>query len=460
MNSSQQQATTTEAPAPHLRSQHQGHSANSASPWRWIPTVYIAEGLPYFAVNTLTVLMYTNMGIGLSDMAFFTGWLYLPWVVKPFWSPFVDLFKTKRWWTVTMQLLMAITLALVGFLLPTSFFFSSTLVLFWLTAFFSATHDIAADGYYMLELTPHQQASFVGVRSTFYRIASVLGQGGLVMLAGYLEKTTGDIPLAWSYVFLLLGVLFLAVSLYDSKFMPRTPTDKPVPGVTAHTIVRDFANTFATFFRKKHIVTAILFMLFYRLPEALCLKLVQPFMVAAKEAGGLGLSTADVGFANGTVGVIALLAGGVCGGLAIARNGLKHWLWPMALALTLPCAIYCWLAFTQTGDMTTICTLIAFEQFGYGFGFTAFMMYLIYFCRGENQTSHYAFCTAFMALGMMLPGMAAGWIHDRLQPLNLFATSGNQGYVNFFMFIMICCIATYTVCALVKIDPEFGKKRN
>lgn len=432
----------------------------SRSPWSWIPTVYIAEGLPYFAVNTLTVLMYTNLGIGLAEMAFYTGWLYLPWVVKPFWSPFVDLFKTKRWWTLTMQLLMAVALLLVGLSLTTSLFFGISLVLFWFTAFFSATHDIAADGYYMLELNPHEQASFVGVRSTFYRIASVLGQGGLVMLAGYLEKTTGNVPRAWSYVFLLLGALFLLISYYDSRVMPRTAKDHPMPGVTARTILKDFGNTFATFFRKRHIVSAILFMLFYRLPEAFCLKLVQPFMVAAREDGGLALSTADVGFANGTVGVIALLAGGICGGLAIARNGLKRWLWPMALALTVPCAIYCWLAMTQTANFTEICALIAIEQFGYGFGFTAFMMYLIYFCRGENQTSHYAFCTAFMALGMMIPGMAAGWIHDSLQHIHIVAAAGNQGYVNFFLFIMVCCIPTYAVCANLKIDPEFGRKSN
>lgn len=148
----------------------------SSSPWSWIPTLYVAEGLPYFAVNTLTVLMYVNMGVSIPEMAFFTGWLYLPWVIKPFWSPFVDLFKTKRLWVIAMQWLMAAAMAAIGFLLPTSFFFASTLVFFWLMAFFSATHDIAADGYYMLELSESDQAAYVGVRSTFYRIASVIGQ--------------------------------------------------------------------------------------------------------------------------------------------------------------------------------------------------------------------------------------------------------------------------------------------
>lgn len=436
----------------------QTHATRSQSPWLWIPTTYIAEGLPYFAVNTLTVLMYHNMGIGLAEMAFFTGWLYLPWVIKPFWSPFVDLFKTKRLWTVSMQFLIAFSLGAVGLLLPTPFFFTSTLIFFWLTAFFSATHDIAADGYYMIELSAHQQAAFVGVRSTFYRIASVFGQGVLVMLAGYLEQHYADVGTAWSVVFLLLGAIFLIIALYHTRFMPRSAEDRPVPGVTASTIIRDFANTFVTFFRKPHILSAILFMLLYRLPEAMCLKLVQPFLVSPRSEGGLALTTSQVGFVNGTVGVIALLAGGILGGIAISRGGLKRWLWPMALSLTLPCAFYCGLAMWQPDNFYLICAAVFIEQFGYGFGFTAFMLYLIYFSRGENRTSHYAFCTAFMALGMMLPGMAAGWMHNLFADLHLFGADGPQGYVNFFWWVMLCCIATFAVCMNVRIDPGFGKK--
>lgn len=428
------------------------------SPWWWIPTTYIAEGLPYFAVNTLSVLVYHKMGIGLAEMAFFTGWLYLPWVIKPFWSPFIDLFKTKRGWTIAMQFLMAITLASVGFFLPTSVFLTSTLIFFWLTAFFSATHDISADGYYMIELSAHEQAAYVGVRSTFYRIASLMGQGGLVMLAGYLEEKSGDVSQAWSWIFLLLGAVFLAIALYHTRFMPRAENDRPVPGVTVKTILRDFANTFVTFFRKPHILSAILFMLLYRLPEALCLKLVQPFLISPRSEGGLALSTYQLGFINGTVGVVALLAGGIIGGIAISRGGLKKWLWPMALTLTLPCLFYCGLAMFQPQSFTLICTAISIEQFGYGFGFTAFMLYLIYFSRGESKTSHYAFCTAFMALGMMLPGMAAGWLHNIFADYNIFGMAGPQGFVNFFWLVMLCCVATFSVCFCVKIDPHFGKK--
>ncbi|MDD6943195.1 MAG: MFS transporter [Muribaculaceae bacterium] len=429
------------------------------SPWRWIPTLYIAEGLPYFAVNTLTVLMYTNMGVGLKEMAFFTGWLYLPWVIKPFWSPFVDLIKTKRYWTIAMQIVMAVTMALVGLLLPTSGFFATTLICFWVMAFCSATHDIAADGYYMLELEEHEQAAYVGVRSTFYRIASVIGQGGLVILAGALEESCSTIARAWSYTFYLLSIFFVCIYLYHLLWgMPQPKRDQPRQGVTAGTIIRDFCMTFVTFFRKPYIWSAMAFMLLYRLPEAMCVKLLQPFLKASIAEGGLGLSTAEIGFVNGTVGVIALLAGGIVGGIAISRGGLKRWLMPMALSLALPCGVYCWLAMSQTDNFMLICTAIAIEQFGYGFGFSAFMLYLIYFSRGESRTSHYAFCTAFMALGMMLPGMAAGWIHEQLSQINLFGGVGPQEYINFFWWVMVCCMATIVVSMIVKIDPKFGIK--
>lgn len=431
---------------------------NRQSPWTWIPSLYIAEGLPYFAVNTLTVLMYVNMGISNTEMAFYTGWLYLPWVIKPFWSPFVDILRTKRWWVLTMQLLLGCSMAAVAFLLPTPFFFSATLALFWLMAFFSATHDIAADGYYMLELDDHEQAAYVGVRSTFYRIASVLGQGGLVILAGILEERLGDVPAAWSVTFGVLAVFFFLVWLYHTSFLPRAAADTPRNDKDFSKIIHDFGHTFVTFFRKPHILSALCFMLLYRLPEAMCIKLVQPFLVAPLEEGGLALTTEQVGWINGTFGVIALLAGGILGGLAIARDGLKRWLWPMALSLTLPCVFYCVLAMTQPANIYWIGAAVSVEQFGYGFGFTAFMLYLIYFAQGENKTSHYAFCTAFMALGMMLPGMAAGWIHEFLGQFNLFGGEGAQGYVNFFWGIMVSCIATFAVCASIRIDPTFGRK--
>lgn len=428
------------------------------SPWWWVPSLYVAEGLPYFAVNTLTIIMYTNMGVGLKEMSFFTGWLYLPWVIKPFWSPFVDLFKTKRWWVLLMQFLMAIGLACVAFFLPGKSFFTITLIFFWLIAFFSATHDVSADGLYLISLNSHQQAAFVGVRSTFYRVASIAGQGGLVLFAGYLETTLGDIPRAWAYVFALLSVFFFLISIYHLFALPVTHNDRPMDGVTAKSIFKDFAKTFVTFFQKKHILLALLFILFYRFPEALCVKLIQPFLMAGKEFGGLGLSTSQAGLVNGTIGVVGLLIGGIFGGLAISKSGLKKLLFPMAASLTLPCFFYCLLAMWQPSSFVMISIAIFIEQFGYGFGFSAYMLYLLYFSQGQSATSHYAFCTAFMAIGMMVPGMFAGYIHQWLEQYEFFAQGFPQGYVNFFWAVFLSSTLTFLVCSLVKIDPKFGKK--
>ena len=429
------------------------------SPWWWVPSLYVAEGLPYFAVNTLTILMYVNMGIEMGTMAFFTAWLYLPWVIKPFWSPFLDLFKTKRYWIVSMQLLIALAMASVAFLLPSSFFFTTTLIAFWLMAFFSATHDIAADGFYILSLSSHQQAAFVGVRSTFYRVASIAGQGGLVMLAGYFETSLGNIPLAWAYVFGILSVFFLLLSLYHYLILPHPTSDAISRHVSHKDIIKDFFTTFGSFFKKPHFFTALIFMLLYRFPEALCIKLVTPFLVAPADSGGLNLSTSQAGFINGTVGVVGLLLGGIAGGVAISRWGLKKMLWPMACSLTLPCLFYCILAMWQPESLNFIAGAIFIEQFGYGFGFSAYMLYLIYFSRGENATSHYAFCTAFMAIGMMVPGMFAGWLQQWLGKFDFFASEASQAYVNFFWVVVLTSMLTFLCSSLIKIDPEFGKKQ-
>lgn len=430
------------------------------SPWWWVPSLYVAEGLPYFAVNTLTVIMYTNMGIGLRDMAFFTGWLYLPWVIKPFWSPFVDLFKTKRIWVLAMQLGMALGMGLVALFLPGKDYFTITLIFFWLIAFFSATHDISADGLYLISLNSHEQASFVGVRSTFYRVASIAGQGGLVLLAGYLETTFGNIPKAWAYVFGLLSLFFFLLFFYHIFSLPISKKDAPIPDVNRNNVIKDFFKTFVTFFKKPGILTALAFMLLYRFPEALCIKIIQPFLLSSKANGGLGLSTAEAGLVNGTIGVVGLLLGGIAGGVAISRWGLKRLLYPMAAALTLPCLFYCFLAMWQPESFLLISGAIFIEQFGYGYGFSAYMLYLLYFSRGESATSHYAFCTAFMAIGMMVPGMWAGNIFEYFEKFEFLGGIIQHGYVNFFWLVVLCSTLTFLACSIVKIDPSFGRKES
>lgn len=573
------------------------------------------------AVMTIAVIMYKRLGISNTDIALYTGWLYLPWVIKPFWSPFVDLFKTKRWWTITMQWIIAIAFALLAFAIPTPFFFQLTLAVFWVIGFTSATHDIAADGYYMHALDDHQQSFYVGIRSTFYRIATVAGQGLLVILAGVIEMNSGlepaqlqvnatqqtitikditeqqsgqrflfttaeadstlsmidyvkqqneangfvekeqpqqqaaaqvteeestftkwlretfgeaprkasalqsrqqivgitlaeqpkddepiilnmafkngdqsikmeqgklstrfqftkdnwnkpalmiisvdpklkedttatfeglsgNIPFAWLVVFVVLSVFFFLVAVYHQFILPHPDSDHATKDISAKTIASEFLRTFKTFFTKPQALVAILFMLLYRLPEAQLVKIINPFMLDPIDKGGLGLTTGQVGVVYGTVGIIGLTIGGILGGLAAARGGLKCWLWPMVLAITLPDLVYVYLSYVQPEGLGIINACIFIEQFGYGFGFTAYMLYLIYFSEGEHKTAHYAICTGFMALGMMLPGMMAGWLQETI------------GYRHFFIWTIICCAATFLVCAFIKIDPNFGKKKS
>ena len=416
------------------------------SPWAWIPTLYFAQGLPYVAVMTISVIMYKRLGISNADLAFYTGWLSLPWVIKPLWSPFIDLIKTKRWWITTMQLLIGAGLAGIAFTVPTSYFFQLTLAVFWLLAFSSATHDIAADGFYMLGLSSHEQALFVGIRSTFYRIATIAGQGLLIMLAGRLETSTQNIPFAWSITFMVLSGVFLALWGYHKFVLPRPHSDASAHQVSTSTLMHEFWATFVSFFRKEQAGIAILFMLLYRLPEAQLAKMSIPFLIDPIEQGGLGLTTEQIGWVQGTVGIIGLTLGGILGGIAVSHGGLKRWLWPMVWAISLPDIVYVYLSYVQPESFLLVNTCVFIEPFGYGFGFTAYMLYLIYFANGEHKTAHYAICTAFMALGMMIPGMVAGWLQETM------------GYQHFFIWIMACTMATFGVTALLKIDPNFGKK--
>ena len=423
------------------------HTQQSA--WSWIPTLYFAEGLPYVVVMTLSVIMYKRFDISNTDIALYTGWLYLPWVIKPLWSPFVDLLKTKRWWITLMQLLVGGGFAAIAFTLHLPHMLQITLAFFWLVAFASATHDIAADGFYMLALNEKQQAYFVGIRSTFYRISTIAGQGLLVILAGVLEDGTGSIPLAWSITFMVMSGLFIGLFLYHRYILPRPTSDRATAeNTTARSIFTGFAHTFVTFFKKPHAISAIAFMLLYRLPEAFLVKMTNPFLLDPVEKGGMGLSTTQIGIATGTLGVLGLTIGGIVGGLCASRGGLRRWLWPMMWSLILPNLVYVYMAYMHPAIwIIDICIFV--EQFGYGFGFTAYMLFLIYYADGESKTAHYALCTAFMALGMMLPGMAAGWLQELV------------GYRMFFVCIMLFCLITIAVCSCVKIDkPQETKHEN
>lgn len=606
------------------------------TPWSWIPTLYFAQGIPYVVAMTVAVIMYKRLGISNTEIALYTSWLYLPWVIKPFWSPFVDLIKTKRWWITSMQLLIGAGLAAVAFLIPMPLFFQATLAVLWLIAFSSATHDIAADGFYMLALDSGEQSFFVGIRSTFYRLAMITGQGILIILAGALESATGsqplqlqvnvsqevvttqmvdvdniqmtqgdefaflafpnelniqtstisldslaqlkdfvynknfeagfvpqkmdvnaadveqiswwtshvsqplqaslqkafgveqtevpqlagnagvvavrlnrqpeagdevilnlssdkgdkditllsadrlvftaenwdqpayllfghdyrlqhkastsfkglsgNIPLAWSITFFILSGFFIAIFIYHRFVLPRPDSDKSSNQTSASEIMREFGATFVSFFQKPGIGMAIAFMLLYRLGEAMLVKMASPFLLDAREVGGMALTTGQVGLVYGTVGVVFLTLGGILGGIVASRRGLKFWIWPMALSITLPNLVYLFLAWDMPDNFLIINIAVAIEQFGYGFGFTAYMLYLILVSEGEHKTAHYALCTGFMALGMMLPGMIAGWLQETI------------GYQNFFIWVMICAIPTLAIIPFLKIPAEFGKK--
>ena len=426
------------------------------SPWTWIPTLYFAEGLPYVSVMTIAVIMFKRFGMSNTDIALYTSWLYLPWTIKFLWSPFVDMLKTRRWWVVTMQLFLGACFGGVALSMPSPDWFRYSMAFFWLLAFASATHDIAADGFYMLGLKQNEQAFFVGIRNTFYRIAMVTGQGLLVVLAGELEEmdlpawagSMGNIPFAWSITFGLLAVSFLFFGLYHRFILPKPIADTTEPELSVKKIVVEFGRTFSTFFEKKNALLGVTFLLLYRFSEAQLLKLSSPFLLDGREVGGLGLSTIEVGTVYGVVGVIALIAGGILGGIVISRDGLKKWIWPMVLILTLPNLTSIYFAYEQPQSLWLINAGIAFEQFGYGFGFTAYTVYMLMFAKGQHQTAHYAICTAFMALGMMLPGMMAGWIQEQL------------GYQHFFAYVMVCSLVPIALVALLykklegKTSPE------
>lgn len=602
------------------------------TPWTWIPSLYFAEGIPYVVVMTVSVIMYKRMGISNTDIALYTSWLYLPWVIKPFWSPVVDLLKTKRWWIIIMQLLIGAGLAGIALTIPAPSFFQYTLAFFWLMAFSSATHDIAADGFYMLALKEHEQAFFVGIRSTFYRLAMITGQGLLIILAGAIESNTGlepvrfqvtsspeaatslenrpfsqatdgtlqfivdrenfsitaapipkadaneiivraksynlengfiqeekkanvqiswwsghisgplkeklkqwwgkdgqiadqragnagniaeigvrlssapppgrqivlisgrksgdknfslihgdrlvftdnnwnknarilvqldpklneassatfeglsgNIPFAWSITFYVLTGMFILFFIYHRFILPLPSSDVAV--AEGKSMLREFGQTFVSFFKKENIGVAIAFLLVFRLGESQLVKMAAPFLLDGREQDGLGLTTGDVGLIYGTIGIIFLTIGGILGGFVASKKGLKYWLWWMTLAINLPNLVYVYLSYANPSNFIIIASGVALEQFGYGFGFTAYMLFMIYFAEGKSKTAHFAICTGLMALGMMLPGMMAGWLQEII------------GYQNFFVWVMICTIPGFLIIRFLKINPEFGIKK-
>ncbi len=418
------------------------------NPWFWIPSLYYAQGLPYIMVVEVSVIMYQNLDISNADIGLFTSLLYLPWIIKPFWSPLIENTKTKRWWTLLMQFVMGAAFAGVALTLLSASFFTFSLIVLYMLALASATHDIAADGFYMIALDEDDQSFFVGIRSTFYRLAIISGKGLLVILAGYLIEHGTAINMAWAITFAIIGSVMIVFALYHTLSIPKPVDDVAEEFEDTREQVLSFFKVFADFFKKKDIWVALSFILLYRFAEGQLVKMGAPFFLDEPSVGGLGLSTTDLGFINGTIGVIALTIGGILGGIVISRKGLKYWLWPMLIAMNLPNLVYVILAHYQPDSYTIISAFVGIEQFGYGFGFAAFLMFLIYVAQGENKTAHYAFGTGFMALGMLIPGAVSGFMQEWL------------GYEHFFIWVMIATIPIFIVTKFVNIDPQFGKKKD
>ena len=420
--------------------------ASPRASWAWVPTLYFAEGLPYVLVVTVSAIMFKQLGISNADVALYTSWLYLPWVIKPFWSPFVDLVKTKRWWLLLTQLILGAGLAGVALTLNTTNFFKWSLAIMWLLAFSSATHDISIDGFYMLGLDEGEQSLFVGIRNTAYRIAMIAGQGGLLIMVGQFERLFGSTVRAWSLGFMVAGGLMILLWLYHSYILPHPVADCTI-GVSGKKILKEFGMTFVSYFKKPNILPALLFILLFRFPEAQLGKIAPLFLVDDAASGGLALTTGQVGFAQGTLGVIGLLLGGILGGITLSPYGLKKCIWYMVAAISVPDLVYVYLSWFPTQNMALVSTCIFIEQMGYGFGFTAYTLFLMYFARGEHQTSHYAISTGIMALGMMLPGMISGMLQEHM------------GYRTFFIWVIACCAVTCVVSAIIRYEPDFGKKQ-
>jgi len=423
-----------------------GTKLASRGPWLWIPTVYFAEGMPNALVATVSVLLYSDLGVSNAATAFFTSLLYLPWVIKPLWSPAVDILKTRRQWIWATQFFLGATLAGVAVMISSPHFIQWTIIFFGLLAFSSATHDIAADGFYILATTEHQQSFFIGWRSIFFNAGKIAAQSGLIFVAGKLAKQTGNPVLAWSSVFAIGAAIFFCLGAYHRFILPRPVVDQPREIPVKENFFDEFLITFAAFFRKRKIILPLIFILLYRLGEAQLVKIIPIFLHAPPASGGLGLDEERLSEIYGAAGVIAFMCGALLGGFVVARRGLKFWLWPMLLAIHLPDAVFIWLAYAQPLNLAVIGAGVAVEQFGYGFGFTALLLYMIYLARGEHATAHYAICTGFMALGLMLPGMWSGQLQQLL------------GYRHFFVWVILATIPSFIVAARIPLDAEFGKR--
>jgi MFS transporter, PAT family, beta-lactamase induction signal transducer AmpG len=404
-------------------------------PGFWVPTLYFAEGLPFVTINVVSVLMYKAMKISDAQIAFFTTIVILPWTLKPLWGPFLEMFKTKKYFVVATQFTGGVVFGLLALTLHLHDFFGYSLALFAIIAFNGATHDIAADGVYINALTEKEQSEYVGWQGAFYNVAKVLSQGAFVFIAGELEKSMGVVT-AWTIVMGIFGCILVALSLYHSKMLPVGGISERVK--SAHEAYSTFGNVVKTFFEKKYIAWGITFIILYRFAEGQAMKIVPLFLKADRSAGGLGLETSQIGIIYGIFPPAAFILGSILAGYFVAKKGLKKSLFILCCFFNIPFAVYALLAFTTPSSLYSIGTAVVFEYFGYGFGFVGLTLYMMQqIAPGKYKMAHYAFATGVMNLGLMIPSALSGVVSDFL------------GYKHFFLWVMISTIPSFLVALLV-----------
>lgn len=424
-------------------------STNRKSPIVWVPSAYFAMGLPFVVLNMVTVLMFKGLEVDDKLITFWTSLILLPWTLKPLWSPFLELFKTKKFFVVATQMVTGIAFGLVALSLNLNSFFTISIALLAIVAFSGATHDIACDGVYMSELTNSEQAKYIGWQGAFYNIAKIVATGGLVYLAGYFIETYSSAGTlleankkSWMMIMLILSAVMILLALYHIFVLPSSKSAKTEGQRSGKETLSELYNVLSDFFRKSHIVYYICFIILYRFAEGFVMKIVPLFLKAGRDAGGLGLSEKEIGLYYGTYGAAAFVLGSLLAGYYISAKGLKNTLFTLCCIFNLPFVVYAFLAFFQPENGLIICSGIVFEYFGYGFGFvglTLFMMQQV--APGKHQMAHYAFASGIMNLGVMIPGMMSGWVCETLG--EWFNRPG--GYEPFFIFVLIATIPAFLI---------------
>jgi MFS transporter, PAT family, beta-lactamase induction signal transducer AmpG len=412
-------------------------TARRAHPWLWVPTLYFAEGTPMIAVSMVAAVMYKNLGVSNADIALYTGMMYLPWTIKPLWAPIVEIVRTKRFFVISMELVMAVTFVALGLALRMPSFLALTIGLFWVTGFASATQDIAADGVYIASMSPQEQANYAGIQGMFWNLGKLLTTGPLVSLTGYLHDGRGlDWPGAWQIIMTCVAVIMAAMALWHLKFLP--------PGDVAQGAKASLKAAFSTmgeawvsFFKKPHIAMMLSVVFFYRFGEGFIEKMGPLFLMDKRSVGGLGMLNSTLGHINGTFGTVAYIGGTLLGGLLAGRYGLKRLFVPLAFALNVPHITYFYLSQALPSNLPLITTVVTIEKLGYGFGSVGLILYMMQqLAPGKFRTAHYAFATGIMAACMMVTGMISGALQQWL------------GHKWFFAFVLAVSVPPIIIAKL------------